>query len=65
MTLNQRQKEFNRLFESLPGRNIDRIRCITSILFCAENTIRQYRMKKPPRVIPAAKLEILKRELSR
>lgn len=65
MTPIQRKNQFDQLFESIPGRNIDRIRRITGILFCAEGTVRQWRMKTPPRVIPAAKLAILQRELQR
>lgn len=65
MTPDQRKQEFDRMFAAMPGRNIERIRRVTDILFCAEGTVRQWCMRQPPRIIPAAKLAILKRELSR
>lgn len=63
MTPAERQAEFNRLFESIPGKNTDRIKRVCEILFCQPNSVRIYRMKKPPRVIPEAKLKILQRAL--
>jgi hypothetical protein len=65
MTPTTRKQQFDALFESIPGKNIERIRRCTGILFCKENTVRQWRMVKPPRIIPAAKLAILQRELAR
>ena len=65
MTPQERQAEFNRLFDALPGKkNIDRLKRVADILFCKVNTVRIWRMKSPPRVIPEAKLMILKRALS-
>lgn len=63
MTPTERKAEFDRLFESLPGRNIERLRRVADALFCKENTVRIWRMKAPPRVIPEAKLKILQRAL--
>lgn len=61
MTPIQRTAEFNRLFESLPGKNVERIARVCDVLYCQPNTVRIWRMKKPPRVIPEAKLRILQR----
>lgn len=63
MTPEQRTAEFNRLFDALPGKNIDRIRRVCDVLYCQPNTVRIWRMKKPPRVIPEAKLKILARAI--
>lgn len=63
MTKTERQAEFNRLFETIPGKNTDRIKRVCEILFCLPNSVRIYRMKNPPRVIPEAKLKILQRAL--
>lgn len=66
MTKEQRKAEFDRLFESIPGRNIDRIRAVCGILFCKPNTVRVWRVKTGlNRVIPADKLQILQRELNK
>ena len=64
MTPKERQAEFNRLFESIPGKNTERITRVCEILFCKPNSVRIYRMKTPPRVIPEAKLKILQRALA-
>ena len=65
MTTDERRAEFNALFEALPEkRNIDRLKRVAGLLFCKVNTVRIWRMKNPPRVIPEAKLMILKRALS-
>ena len=59
-----RQSEFNRLFDALPGpKNTDRIEAVCGALFCKPNSVRIWRMKNPPRIIPEAKLRILKRAL--
>lgn len=63
MTPQERQAEFNRIFESIPGKNMDRINKVCSILFCKPNSVRLYRMKKPARFIPEAKINILKKAL--
>lgn len=66
MTPTQRHTEFRRLFDALPGpRQIDRIRRVTAVLFCAESTVRQWIMDTPPRIIPEAKLRILERDTAR
>lgn len=59
-----RKQQFDALFDTIPGRNIERIRKVCDVLFCQENTVRIWRMENPPRVIPESKLKILKRALS-
>lgn len=63
MTPEERKAAFDRLFESIPGKNIDRINKVCSILFCKQNSVRLYRMKKPARYIPEAKIYILQKAL--
>ena len=63
MTPDQRKTEFDKLFDSLPGKNVEKIRRIADVLCCRENTIRIYRLKKTTRVIPEGKLRILQRAL--
>ena len=61
-----RKAEFDRLFESIPGRNIDRVRLVAEILCYKPNTVRNMRMKKRTlRVIPTRMLDVLRRELAR
>jgi hypothetical protein len=60
----RRKKEFDQLFESIPGKNTDRIKRVCDILFCKNNSVRIWRMANPPRVIPDAKLKILQRALT-
>lgn len=57
----RRKAEFDKLFDSLPGKNVEKIRAIADALYCRENTVRIYRLKKPTRVIPDSKLKILQR----
>lgn len=61
MTPEERKTEFNRLFESIPGKNIDRVKAVAEVLFCRHNTVRIWRIKNPTRIIPEAKLMMLKR----
>jgi hypothetical protein len=61
----RRKAEFDKLFDSLPGKNVEKIRRIADILCCRENSVRIYRLKKPTRVIPDSKLKILRRELEK
>lgn len=61
MTATDRKREFDKLFDSLPGKNIEKIRAIAAVLFCKDNTVRIWRMKQPTRVIPEAKLKMLQR----
>jgi hypothetical protein len=61
MTASERKTEFNKLFDSLPGKNVEKIRAICAVLFCRENTVRVWRMNRPTRVIPEAKLKMLQR----
>jgi hypothetical protein len=63
MTSEERKAAFDKLFDSLPGKNVEKIRRIADVLCCRENTIRIYRLKKPTRVIPESKLRILQRSL--
>lgn len=64
LTPEQRKAEFDALFARLPGpKNIDRIRQVCAALYCKENTVRQWRMTKPVRIIPESKLMILRREV--
>jgi hypothetical protein len=63
MTPDQRKTEFDKLFDSLPGKNVEKIRRIADVLCCRENTIRIYRLRKTTRVIPEGKLRILQRAL--
>ena len=65
MTPEQRKQEFDRLFESIPGKNIEKIRKVCSILHCKENTVRTWRMEQPPKFIPEAKVKILADALAR
>ena len=61
MTPEQRIREFNELFDGLPGTNAERLRAVADVLFCAPNTIRIWRMNETHRVIPLAKLRMLQR----
>jgi hypothetical protein len=64
MTPQERKTEFNRLFESIPGKNIDRVKAVAEVLFCRPNTVRIWRIKSPTRIIPEAKLLMLKRHFA-
>lgn len=61
MTSEDRKKRFDALFVALPGSNVERIRWVCGVLFCRENTVRGWRLARPHRVIPEAKLQILER----
>ena len=60
MTPEQRQQEFNSLFDALPGKNIEKIRRVCAILHLQENTVRLYRMATPSRFIPERSIKILR-----
>ena len=60
MTHEQRQAEFNVLFDALPGKNIEKIRRVCAILHLKENTVRLYRLNPPSRIIPERSLKILR-----
>lgn len=60
----RRKAEFDKLFDGLPGKNVERIRAIAAALYCAENSVRIYRLKNPTRVIPESKLRILQRHFA-
>ncbi len=63
----ERAAEFERLLAAIPAeKNVDRIRKVCEILHCEENTVRVWRLRTgTKRVIPAAKLAILKDSLGR
>lgn len=61
----RRKAEFDKLFDSLPGKNVEKIRQVAKMLCCRENTVRIYRLKEPTRFIPDGKLQILRREIER
>lgn len=62
-----RKAEFNRLFESIPGRNKFRVKLVAEILGYKPNTVRVWRMKnqKQVRVISERMLALLRAELGR
>lgn len=61
MTPEQRERRdaFNRLFEALPGRNIDRLHAVARALGVRVGTVRIWRMAQPPRVIGEQSLRLL------
>lgn len=63
MTPTERQAAFSALFDSLPGKNIERIRWVCSVLHIRENTVRLYRTNPPVRTIPERSLKILQAAL--
>ena len=66
MTPAERHAEFAQLFAAIPGRNIDKLNKVASILCCKTNTIRIARLKTDnAKPLPEAKLRILRRELAR
>lgn len=69
MTIEQRRAELQAIIDAMPGRKVDRIRKICSILHYKENSIRIFLIDpdKPSgtKAMPEAKLRILKRELER
>ena len=64
MTPNERQAEFKRLFDALPGpRKVDRIRQACAVLHLKENTIRIWRMRAPSRTPTERSLQFLRAHL--
>lgn len=61
----RRKAEFDRLYESIPGKNMDRIRRVCEILCYRPNTIHILRMKRPTRFMPDRMLEILRQALAK
>lgn len=62
----KRRDEFNRIYEGIPGDDRQRAEKVCAILGYQPHTIRVLRCRtKAYKVIPQAKLEILKRELQR
>lgn len=61
-----RRLEFNQIFAAMPGTDTDKTAKVCEILGYKPHTISILRCKKKAwKVIPAAKLAILKRELQR
>lgn len=60
----ERKAAFNQLFDSMEGRNMDKVRRISEFLCCTPNTVRIWRLKETPRVIPEAKLKMLQRQFA-
>ena len=62
----QRRAEFNALFDAIPGDNRARVKKVCAILGYPPGTVYVLRCKKTAwKVIPQAKLDILRRELER
>ena len=62
----QRRAEFNAVYDSIPGDDAAKVAKICEILGYEPHTVRVLRVKtKAHKVIPPAKLNILKRELAR
>lgn len=62
----RRREEFNRVFDAIPGDDRARAEKVCAILGYQPHTIRVLRCRtKAYKVIPQAKLDILKRELQR
>lgn len=64
MTPQERQQEFNALFDAIPGKNIEKIRKVCAVLHLKENTVRLYRTNPPSRVMPERSLRILRDALN-
>lgn len=60
----ERRQEFNRIFDSLPGKNVEKIRLVASIIGVKENTVRIYRTSTHSRTIPEFKLSVLREATS-
>lgn len=66
LTKDERAREFKRLFNTIPmTRNVDRIRWAAAKLLLAENTIRIYLMRDPPRVPPELSIRVLREEIKK
>ena len=63
MTPTERQAEFKRLFESIPGKNTDRIKRVCEVLEIKPNTVRIYRCAEPTRTPPERSIKLLRRAL--
>lgn len=62
LSAEQRREEFDKLFDSMPGKKVDKIREICRILHCKEITVRIWLMSSAVatgRAIPESKLRIL------
>lgn len=68
MTTDQRKKEFRELFNSMPGDSAaEKIDFICKVLHCKKMTVQIWLVKNhtQPRIIPEAKLRILRDALAR
>jgi hypothetical protein len=65
MNTQQRKQEFDKLFEALPGTNVERINAVCQAILVKPGTVRIWRMKAPPRVPSARSLQMLKQALAR
>lgn len=63
MTPTERQQEFKRLYNAIPGTNVERIRMVCEVLRYQPNTVRIYTMNRPTRIIPRRSIEILRAAL--
>ncbi|MCE2909393.1 MAG: hypothetical protein LW712_11175 [Burkholderiaceae bacterium] len=61
----QRKAEFDRLFESLPGTNVQRIASVCQAIAVKTGTVRIWRLKAPPRVPSQRSIDLLKQALSK
>lgn len=64
MSPQERQQEFNSLFDAIPGKNIEKIRRVCAVLHIKENTVRLYRTNPPSRTMPERSLKILRAALT-
>lgn len=64
MTAEERQAEFRRLYASIPGKNIEKLRRVCDVLKCKPITIRVYLLRTKPRTIPELKLKVLREALA-
>lgn len=66
MSPEERHAEFARLYAAIPGRNIDKLRKVASILCCQVNSVRIAMLKTSNRKpMTERNLAILRRELER
>lgn len=63
MTPDERRAEFARIWDGLPGRDVDRLRAIAAAAHVGEQTVRQWRInpeRKYARAIPARSLRMIR-----
>lgn len=59
-----RHAEFNRLFDSMPGKKADRVREVAKAALVRTTTVRAWLLKKPHRVPSERSLALLKQALA-